>query len=183
MLFKKKKREPHILLIQGSLNPRSKTAVLVDEVAKILKERGVRHDIIDLQKLDIEFCDGRPLQKYSETTQYVYKMVEEADGYIFGMPVYCYSISGALKNFIDIMSDGMWKKAAGVLCHSGGLRSYLASVDLIKILSYESHVVSMQPIVHTYKESFKHEKVDDDAIFVLMNEMIDALLKYIKASK
>lgn len=181
MLFKKKKREPHILLIQGSLNPHSKTAVLIDEAAKILKERGVKYDIVDLQKLDLEFCDGRPLVKYSETTQYIYTMVQKADGYIFGMPVYCYSISGALKNFIDIMSEGMRKKAAGILCHSGGLRSYLASVDLIKILSYESHVVSVQPIVHTYKESFKHEKIDDDSIFVLIHEMIEALLKYTKA--
>ena len=49
-----------------------------------------------------KWIDGRDLKDYNEDLQKAYKQIEEANGYVIGMPVYCYSVSGVLKNFLDI---------------------------------------------------------------------------------
>lgn len=179
-MFGKKKQSKKIVLIQGSLNPQSNTALLIDAVARMLDVRGVAHETIDLRRVDMDFCDGRPVAQYNEDTKAVHARMVSAEGYIFGMPVYSYSISGALKNLLDITASAMEKKVAGILCNSSGRRSYLASVDLMKILSYEADVATVQPIVHTDRETFKEGKIFDDHVIELMQEMIDGILKYLR---
>ncbi|MBI4239497.1 NAD(P)H-dependent oxidoreductase [Candidatus Uhrbacteria bacterium] len=183
MFFKKnRKKEPKLLLIQGSLSPHSKTSLLIDEAAVMLKKKGVAHyEIFDIRTYDLDFCNGRELNEYSQDTQKAFSLIESADAYIFGMPVYCYSISGGLKNLIDLTSNAMQDKIAGIMCNSSGIRSYLASLDLLKILSYEAHITTVQPIVHTYKESFKNDKIFDEKVLEVMEEMIDGLIKFMKA--
>ena len=51
-----------LILIQGSLNPNSKTSIILDEVANILKEKNIDYETIDLRKLKLEFCDCRDLK-------------------------------------------------------------------------------------------------------------------------
>ncbi|MDO8490351.1 MAG: NAD(P)H-dependent oxidoreductase [bacterium] len=179
-MFRKKSKPKKIVLIQGSLNPHSNTALLVEEAAKILSTKGVSHEILDLRRVNMDFCDGRSIEKYNKDTQDVCALLASADGYIFGMPVYSYSISGALKNLIEITAKGMEKKVVGIVCNSSGRRSYLASVDLMKVLSNEADMVTVQPIVHTDRETFKDGKIFDDHVIELISEMIDGILKYLR---
>ncbi|MBI4268286.1 NAD(P)H-dependent oxidoreductase [Candidatus Uhrbacteria bacterium] len=179
-MFGKKKQTKKIVLIQGSLNPQSNTALLIDEAARVLAHRHIPYEVFDLRRADMDFCDGRPIEKYNQDTKALYETIKSADAYIFGMPVYSYSISGALKNLIDITSGAMQKKVAGILCNSAGRRSYLASVDLMKILSYEADMVTVQPIVHTDRETFKDGKIFDDHVIELIAEMIDGIVKYLR---
>ncbi|MEK9628770.1 MAG: NAD(P)H-dependent oxidoreductase [Nitrospinota bacterium] len=172
---------PKILIIQGSLNPQSKTAIVVQEAEKILQGiEDIDFQTLDLRSLDMQFCDGRKLKEYNSDTQKAYKQVEEADGYIVGMPVYCYSVSGPLKNFIDITSSAMEEKSAGILCTTGSSMSYLASADLAKILAYESDVLSIQPVVCTSYEDFKEGKLVSKKAQEKLQAMIDVLVSQIK---
>ena len=91
-----------ILMIQGSLSKDSRTAILVRETAKELERRHLDCETLDLRNLELQFCDGRSLQEYNQDMQNAYKKLEQAEAFIFGMPVYCFSVSGPLKNFIDI---------------------------------------------------------------------------------
>ncbi len=170
---------PKILLIQGSLSPTSKTALVVEETAAALKEKNVDCEIVDLRELKMEFCDGRPLKEYNQDVQDAYRKMEEADAYVFGMPVYCYSVSGALKNFIDIVSGAMETKPkyAGILCNMGGVSSFMACGDLIKILSFESHVLSVQPIPHSNANDFADGKLTSDKVRAKIRQMVDSLLR------
>ena len=169
---------PRICIIQGSLKPASRTAIVIDEVVtKLKKKKNVKIDIIDLRKIDMQFCDGRDLKDYNKDMRAAHATMEKADGYIFGMPVYQYSISGPLKNFLDIVSSAMSNKTAGIVCNSGGVRSYLASVELMKILSFEENVTTVQPTVHTWVEDFASGKIHNEDIHARIDKMIEALLK------
>ena len=144
-----------VLIIQASLNPQSKTAIVVGVAEKILNSLDeVDCQILDLRYFDMQFCDGRKLTDYNSDTQKAFEMINDADGFIIGMPVYCYSVSGPLKNLIDITSSAMEKKVAGILCTTGSPMSFLASSDLAKILAFESHVFSVQPVVCSSYEDF-----------------------------
>jgi len=166
-----------ILLIQGSLSSESKTAVLIRAAADSLQRRHVAHEILDLRSLQLEFCDGRPLEAYNADMQAACRKVEAAQGLIFGMPVYCFSVSGALKNFIDISSGGMENKTAAILCNAGGNRSYMAIADLSKILAFESRVVTVQPSVYTSSEDYDDSgNLINDSVRKRIEVMLDALL-------
>ncbi len=169
-----------IVLIQGSLNPNSKTAIILDEVGNILQEKNIAFEIIDLRKINMEFCDGRDLTKYSSDLQQAYKQLESASGYVIGMPVYCYSVSGPLKNFIDITCASMEGKPTGIVCNAGGMMSYLASADLMKILSYEVHVLSVQPTVYAHGVDFKDGKISNPKVIDKAKHMLERLLHIAK---
>ena len=170
----------NIILIQGSLNPNSKTAIILDEVANVLKEKNISYETIDLRKLKLEFCDGRDLKEYNQDLQNAYKLIESASGYVIGMPVYCYSVSGVLKNFLDITCSAMENKVTGIVCNAGGIMSYLASADLMKILSYEVHVLTVQPTVYAHGNDFKDGKIVNEKVLHKANAMVERLMSVTK---
>ena len=166
-----------IVLIQGSLNPESKTSLLINEASRELTRRNITHEIIDLRDLDNQFCDGLALSEYNDDMQQAFAKMDKAQGYIWGMPVYCFSVSGPLKNFIDITAGAMENKSSATICNAGGNRSYMALGDLSRILAFEARVVTVQPAVYTSYEDFTDGKLTNPAIGERLAIMIDALLK------
>jgi NAD(P)H-dependent FMN reductase len=169
-----------VVLIQGSLNKESRTAILVDHAAEEMKRAGLETTLLDLRNIQMEFCDGRSLKEYHPEMQQAYQAMEKADAFVIGMPVYCYSVSGPLKNFIDITSDAMEKKIAGILCNAGGNRSYMSSADLSNILAYESHVTTVQPIVYSSYEDYDDQTLTGDKVKSKIREMVDHLVRHLK---
>jgi NAD(P)H-dependent FMN reductase len=167
-----------VVLIQGSLNKESRTAVLIQHTEEELKRAGLETTLLDLRNIQMEFCDGRSLREYHPEMQQAYQTMEKAEAFVIGMPVYCYSVSGPLKNFIDITSGAMEKKIAGILCNAGGNRSYMASADLSNILAYESHVTTVQPIVYSSSEDFDDHKLTGDKVKSKIREMVDHLARH-----
>jgi len=167
-----------ILMIQGSLSKDSRTAILVRETRQELERRHLEHETLDLRDLDLQFCDGRSLQEYNRDMQNAYKKLEQARAFIFGMPVYCFSVSGPLKNFIDITSGAMENKIAGILCNAGGNRSYMASAELSKILAYESQVTVIQPTVYSSYEDYDEEGLMSEKVKSKIADMVSTLENY-----
>lgn len=169
-----------VALIQGSLNKESRTAVLIQHAAEEMKRAGLETTTLDLRNMQMDFCDGRSLKEYHPDLQQAYQAMKKADAFVVGMPVYCYSVSGPLKNFIDITSGAMEKKIAGILCNAGGKQSYMASADLSNILAYESHVTTVQPIVYCSSEDFNDHLLTDDKVQSKIREMVDHLSRHLK---
>ena len=106
--------------------------------------------------------------------------MESVKGYIIGMPVYCYSVSGVLKNFLDITCGAMENKVCGIVCNAGGVMSYLASAELMKILSYEVQCLSVQPTVYGWGKDFQDGKIVNEKILAKANEMVEKLMTVVK---
>ena len=169
-----------VVLIQGSLNKESRTAILVEYAAEEFKRVGMKAEILDLRNIQMEFCDGRTLKEYHPEVQQAYQTLEKAEAFIFGMPVYCYSVSGPLKNFIDITSGAMNNKVTGILCSAGGRQSYMSSADLSNILAYESRVTTVQPIVYAHYEDFTDQTLTSDRIKSKIQDVVNHLAHYLK---
>ena len=169
-----------MVLIQGSLNKESRTAILIRHTEEELKRAGLEAITLDLRNIQMEFCDGRSLKEYHPDMQQAYRAMEKAEAFVIGMPVYCYSVSGPLKNFIDITSGAMEKKVAGILCNAGGNRSYMSSADLSNILAYESHVTTVQPIVYSSSEDFDDHKLTGNKVQSKIREMVEHLAPHLK---
>ena len=173
---------PQVVLIQGSLNKESRTATLIQHTAEEMKRSGLQVKILDLRNIQMEFCDGRSLKEYHPEVQQAHQVIKEAEAFVFGMPVYCYSVSGPLKNFIDITSGAMEKKIAGIVCAAGGNRSYMASADLSSILAYESHVTTVQPIVYSSSEDYDDQTLTSDKVNSKIRALVNHLTQYLQNS-
>jgi NAD(P)H-dependent FMN reductase len=168
-----------IVIIQGSLNPKSKTALVVAETEKVLQSRKLDFETLDLRTLNLQFCDGRNLEDYNQDMQKAYRLLQSAQGYIFAIPVYCWSMSGVVKNFIDITAGALENKVTGILCNAGGNRSFMSSGDLINVLYYESGVMTVHPIVYTSYDDFQDGKLVAEKPLAKIPTMIDALMKQV----
>jgi len=165
-----------VILISGSLRKGSLSSILIQNTKKVLQEKGVHAEIIDLQNEQIPFCDGRPKEEYPENVQSIYKKIKESDYAVFGMPVYCYTVSGPLKNFIDIFSKAFTDKYFGICSATGSKLSYLATADLIKIMSFESKSIGIQPIVIADSNDFQNEQINNPEIKERILKMVDVLV-------
>lgn len=165
-----------VVLVSSSLSASSRSAQLIEATAKRLQEKGKSVQIIDLKTISIPFCDGRSLGDYSPEIQALYKEIEGVDQIVFGFPIYCYSISGVLKNFLDIFSYAMKEKRFGICAAAGSKLSYLAIADLHKIMSFQSNAVAVQPAVLADYADFDGEH-PKEAIKERIDRMLQELLK------
>ncbi len=171
-----------IVLIQGSLFPDSKTAKIMEIIEHSLKHRNIETQTIDLRKINMEFNDGRRIEQYNSDMQNVYKLLKEAQAYVIGMPVYRYSMSGPLKNFLEIVGEAMSNKFAGLLLVSEKVKSYLAANELMKIMSYELNITTVPPIVHVHEDVFDGNGMLLPNIKEKIEIMIQRLIAFINAA-
>lgn len=165
-----------ILFLQTSLSPHSKSFLLIQEAMKMAQAKGYETELIDLRKLDLPFCDGRALTNYPQALQTIYDQIEKADYLIIGMAVYCYSLSGVLKNFIDLFAKSFKNKRFGVCAAAGSKMSYLGTSDLVKILGYESSATGVQPVVLTDHTDFNEEQIIDPTVIERIERMLNSLI-------
>lgn len=166
-----------IILVQSSLNPNSRTAIVVQKAGDLLNEMNYEIEIIDLRDYEIPFCDGRPLSEYGGDTLEIHEKLKTGDAFIIGFPVYMYSFSGVLKNFLDILSGPFVEKYCGIIANAGGLASYLSSAELIKLLSFDLDMTSIQPTVYSHKKHFQDGQLTDDYIIEKLKLMLKKLVK------
>lgn len=138
-----------ITFISTSLSKDSKSAQLINSAISLIDTSLFEINHIDLRNIEIPFCDGRDLEDYPKHVSELYSQIGEADYLVFGFPVYCYSISGVFKNFLDIFTKAMKDKKYGVCCSLGSNRSFLAIADLQKILTFQCNAQMTLPTVVT----------------------------------
>jgi FMN reductase/FAD reductase [NAD(P)H] len=91
-----------ITILQSSLRERSHTSIVCKEFEARCVKAGLDVKYVDLRNVELQFCDGRATEEYNKQLQELYKQFDESETVVFGMPVYQYSMSGVLKNILDI---------------------------------------------------------------------------------
>jgi NAD(P)H-dependent FMN reductase len=165
-----------ITIVQSSLKKDSNTSI----VCKLFKEKAISYWIdinyIDLRDIKLEFCDWRDLLDYNVDLQDSYKFLEESESVIFWMPVYQYSMSWVLKNFIDICGLALKWKRIWVIVNAWGPNCYMASRDLLDALYYEYGTLNISPTPYSWSMDFKGWELVNDKVI----EKLDQLIKKIK---
>ena len=165
-----------ITVIQSSLRQGSNTAVVCRAFAEKCDARGLHVHYVDLKDVEMELCDARPLEEYSSDIQRVYEIMDSSEAVIFGMPVYQYSMSGVLKNFIDICGRALAGKSVGAIVNAGGPNCYMASRDLFDCLYYEYATTNISPTPYTWSMDFQEGKLVNEKIFSKLNELVEKII-------
>ena len=164
----------NIVLIQPSLNKDSKTSVVLNHAKQSYEERGDSVTLYDLREVEIPQCRAVGLEDYNNSTLLeIQKKLIKADAVVFWMPVYQYSFSWVLKNFIDLFwRDLLYKKACFVTV-SWWVRSYMAVWDLIKVLYFECGMQCVAPFVHAWAWDFEDWEVTNPKVFEKIATMVE----------
>jgi FMN reductase len=126
-----------IVGIAGSLRPDSYSQVALQIAAGKVAALGATVEILDLRQMQLPFCDGGDEYPNYPDVKRLQATVGGADGLILVSPEYHGSISGVLKNTLDLMSfDQLSGKVAGFMSILGGQSNSNALNDLRVILRW-----------------------------------------------
>lgn len=165
-----------ITVIQSSLRQGSNTAIVARKFAEKCDALGMHVHYVDLRDVKMELCDARQLEDYPADMQKVYDIMQNSEAVIFGMPVYQYSMSGVLKNFIDICGGSLKEKKIGVLVNAGGPNCYMASRDIFDCLFYEYGTTNVAPMVYSWSMDFENGEIKNTKVLEKIDELAHKLL-------
>jgi NAD(P)H-dependent FMN reductase len=107
--------------IAGSLRPESYTRRAVECALAGAAEAGAETRLLNLLDYELIFRDGKDESRYPQGVFRLREDVKSADGLILGTPEYHGSVSGVIKNALDLMGFEEFEgKMIGLVGISGG---------------------------------------------------------------
>ncbi len=126
-----------IVGITGSLRDGSYAAQALEQAITRVEALGAAVEIIDLRDLNLPFCNGGDDYPDYPDVAILREKVKAADGLILATPEYHGSVSGVLKNALDLMSfEHLSGKVAGLISVLGGQSNSNALNDLRVIIRW-----------------------------------------------
>ncbi len=118
------RNSPSVLMIAGSIRRPSYTRALIRAVGEVLERNGADVCEWDLVKNPLPIADpeydGIPHEYPDDNVRLFAKMVEQANAFVLGSPVYHNSYTGVLKNALDLVGDPQFEnKPVGLVAHKG----------------------------------------------------------------
>lgn len=92
-----------IVAIAGSLRQASYSHLILEMAARRIAALGAEVEILDLREMNLPFCQAGEETEYPDLKR-LRDRVKAADGLILATPEYHGSVSGVLKNALDLMS-------------------------------------------------------------------------------
>lgn len=169
-----------IVGIAGSLRADSYSQQALKVAVQRVQALGAEAEILDLRTLNLPFCDGgSDYPDYPDVIK-LRQTVQQADGLILATPEYHGSVSGVLKNALDLMSfDQLSGKVTGVISVLGGQPNSNALNDLRLILRWvHSWVIPEQVAIGQAWNAFSQDgKLLDEKLSNRFDEFAQSLVE------
>lgn len=168
-----------IAAIGGSLRSGSYTYQILDLSLRKIEARGVSVELIDLRKLKLPFCDGGVDYPDYPDFEKLKQAVQSSQGLLISTPEYHGSVSGVLKNALDLLDEeDLRGKVVGLISVMGGTSSTNA-VNTLRLICRHMHawVIPEQVVIPYAADSFDRlGKLTDPIIDQRLTGMIESLL-------
>ncbi len=170
-----------IVGIIGSLRTDSYSALALQQAADRVEALGAEVDILDLREMKLPFCDGGNEYPDYPDVDVLQDKVKAADGLILATPEYHGSVSGVLKNALDLMSfEHLSGKVTGAISVLGGQSNSNALNDLRIIVRWvHGFVIPEQIAVGQAWQAFDPQgKLKDAKLAERFDDFAQSLLDY-----
>src|SRR5437588_9525733 len=130
----------HVAGISGSLRAGSYTRRAVESALLGAAESGAETRLIDLNDYNLVFRAGKDESGFPADVSRLREEVKQADGIILGTPEYHGSLSGVLKNALDLMGfDEFEGKMIGLVGVSGGRMGAFDALNTLRNIGRALH--------------------------------------------
>ena len=168
-----------IVGIAGSLRDSSYSVKALTEAITRVEALGAEVEILDLRDMNLPFCDGGDeYPEYPDVTK-LRDAVKAADGLIIATPEYHGSVSGVIKNALDLMSfEHLSGKVVGSISVLGGQSNSNALNDLRIIIRWvHGWVIPEQIAVGQAWQAFDKEgKLTDEKLSQRFDKFAQSLV-------
>ena len=172
-----------IVGIGGSLRTDSYSMQALRLAAQRAEGLGAEVQILDLKEMNLPFCDGGSEYPDYPDVEVMRKAVTAADGLIITTPEYHGSVSGVIKNALDLMSfDHLEGKVTGTISVLGGQSNSNALNDLRVIMRWvHAWVIPEQISIGQAWQAFDKEgKLTDEKLGQRMDAFVKSLVENTK---
>ncbi|SRR5579883_594734 len=166
--------------IAGSLRSHSYSQQALTIAAQRLEALGATVEILDLRTLNLPFCDGGKDYPDYPDVERLRTAFHRADGMILATPEYHGSVSGVIKNALDLMSfDQLSGKVAGLISVLGGQANSNALNDMRTILRWvHAWVIPEQIAIAQAWQAFGADgKLQDAKLSERLDEFAQSLVE------
>jgi len=154
-----------IVGIAGSLRSDSYSQQALSVAAERVRSLGAEVETLDLRSLHLPFCNGGDAYPDYPDVARLQQAVRRADGIILVTPEYHGSVSGVLKNALDLMGfEEFTNKVTGLISVLGGQSNNNALNDLRTIMRWvHAWTIPEQVAIGQAWKAFDHDGnlVDD----------------------
>ena len=153
--------------IIGSLRQGSYSALALKEAVNIVESLGATVDILDLREMQLPFCNGGDEYPDYPDVEILREKVKTADALILATPEYHGSVSGVMKNTLDLMSfEHLSGKVTGIISVLGGQSNSNALNELRIIIRWVHGWVIPEQIAigQAWKAFDKEGKLNDEKL-------------------
>ncbi|MBF2072223.1 MAG: NAD(P)H-dependent oxidoreductase [Synechococcales cyanobacterium C42_A2020_086] len=169
----------HIVGIAGSLRPNSASQQLLRLTVQRMEALGATTEILDLREMTLPFCNGEEDYPDYPDVERLRQSVRQADGLILASPEYHGSVSGVLKNALDLMGfEEFSGKVAGLMSVLGGQSNSNALNDLRLIMRWvHAWVIPEQVAVGQAWKAFDADgKLTDETLSKRLDAFAQSLM-------
>lgn len=168
------------MVVNCSLNPRSRSRILAQRAAISIEALGLEVDLVDLSDLTLPICDG-DLCYQDRTVVELTARIERAEGVLLATPIYNYFASASAKNLIELTGSAWPDKIVGFLCASGGPSSYMSIMGLANNLMLDFHCVVLPRFVYADKSAFDGASIADPDVEERLDDLAATLVRFAHA--
>jgi len=168
-----------IVGIGGSLRSASYSMMALALAAERVRTLGAEVQILDLREMTLPFCDGGKDYADFPDVSALRKTVTEADGLILATPEYHGSVSGVLKNALDLMGfTELGGKVTGLISVLGGQPNSNALNEMRLIMRWvHAWVIPEQIAIGQAWRAFDEEsKLIDEKLAERLDEFAKSLV-------
>ena len=145
----------HLLSLSASANSVSRACL--KPVQSILDTQGYQTVKTDVRDYPPVWVDSSSPERYSKEYVDLSADLKQSDGYIFFLPIHCYTIPSTAKIFTEILFNPLKKKPMGFVTAAGGKNSFLAVRDLMTSLIFDSQALIYPIHVHLTEDELNHQ--------------------------
>ena len=173
-----------ITIITGTNRISSNSRAVANLYAKLLDERQVENQILDLADLPADFTASALYDNIGTNQAFneLSALIGNSNKFVFIVPEYNGSFPGVLKAFIDGLSYPNTfrnKKAAMVGLSSGVQGSGLAMSHLTDIFNYLGmHVLALKPRLAQIEKNFDGTAITNQLYLELLNQQIEQFIHF-----
>jgi FMN reductase len=170
----------HIVGLLGSVRPGSYSRQAIQIALKQAERHGASVELLDLQVLNLPFCSGAKAYPEYPDVEFLQSAVANADGLILATPEYHGSVSGVLKNALDLLSfEQLAGKVTAAISILGGQANSNALNDLRLIARWvHAWTIPEQVAIGQAWKAFDAEgNLTDPKIEERLDEMVQSLVR------
>lgn len=169
-----------VVAISGSLRSGSYSYQALMQAVERVRAIGAEVEVLDVRQMPLPFCSGAETYPDYPEVDRLRQAVKEADALILATPEYHGSLSGVLKNALDLLSfEQLSGKVAGLISVLGGQPNSNALNDMRVILRWvHAWVIPEQVAIGQAWKAFSEDgKLLDEALAKRFDQFAQSLVE------